>query len=72
MGLVEGISGGWLSELGRRIEGFGIGGGRKEGVHISTTPSLERTIYCVSPILNRIMDGRIPILTSVFVSLSTV
>jgi hypothetical protein len=32
MGLVESISGGLLSELGRRIEGFGTGGGRKEGV----------------------------------------
>jgi hypothetical protein len=30
-GLVEGISGGWLSELGRRIEGFGTGEGREEG-----------------------------------------
>ena len=29
MGLVEGISGGWLSEVGRRIKGFGTGGGRK-------------------------------------------
>lgn len=71
---MEGISGGWLSELGRRIERFGTGGGRREEVFIDMYLGSEprRIIYCAGPILHGIMDGRIPILVSVFVSLGIV
>jgi hypothetical protein len=64
---VEGISRGWLSELGRRIKGFRTRG-RSLEICISTS-SLGRIIYYARLILYRIINGHILILA--FVSLGT-
>jgi hypothetical protein len=50
---VEGVLGGWLSELGRGIERFRTGGGRKEegGRRREEGGSLE--IYILTPSLGK-------------------
>jgi hypothetical protein len=64
---VEGILGGWLSELGKRIKGFKTRG-RSLEIYIST-PSLRKIIYYARLILYRIINSYISILA--FVNLNT-